>query len=534
MVALKASAHSKNTTSYKTGKTKKVTKENAITDLISGGGAVFLTMMAAYLLIFFYKLLLARNLGAEEYGLFEMFITILGFIAVIAGLGFTNSVVRFIPLYLSKSKAFLSGYMKSVLTYHLFSSILASVILFLLADNLTSFFNFPETFTTLLYILALMIPLHTFSKLFQKIIISHKKVLLGKLGQEVIYNGVILLGVLVLLLSNLSLINVVFVLVLANLAMFLYYLVLIIPLSKKTKSKTKKYEICRWVKFSIPLLFVGILSKFLGWTDNLVIGRMLTSTDLGVYGISFSVAYYLFIGSMIFSSIFLPIMTRFYEKNKKDFKELFMTIRNWTMLTSLVIGAVFVLFAEQILLFLFGAEFVAGANSLRVLSAFFIIANYFYFSAHILQLEDKTHKILVGDIITLILNLAITIFLVSRIGILGAAIGSGFSFFFVRFLFYLMSRKYIKIGHDYSYLFKCFILAFGAAFISYFVTNIILAGVSLHLIAYIAVAGIFYLASLILGLKYLKILKQQDLIVFEFVERYTKINLSALKRFLVK
>jgi len=504
--------------------------ERALKDFIRGGGAVFLTLSASYVLAFIYKLIIARGLGPDNLGMFEMMITILGLISVIGGLGLGEGLKRFIPYYKLKNNEYLTGFLRTVMLIQLVTSFAASLLVILLADKITAFFGFPYIFTTLLYIIAFAVPLKKFSSIFKNVLLGHKKVLLAKLGTDVINKIIILVGALGIILLDFGVVELAVVLIVAYTITFVYYLYLYIPLSKQFKTKKKKYEFKRWIKYSLPLIFAGLLGFLLKWTDNLVIGRMLTEGDLGVYSVAFSVAMFLFMGSKIFSTIFLPIMTEYYEKNKDEFKRLFNTVRNWTVLFSLTMASVFILFAEEILLFLFGSEYTQGTESLQVLAAFFVLANYFFFSAKLLHLEEKTQKILYGDIITLLLNLGITIYLVSQIGILGAAIGAGFSYFFIRYFFHLQSKKFIKIGHDPVHLIKSVILTFPAALISYALTTVIYSLADVHFIVYIATAGVFYAMFLVIGIRYLSILKEQDMLLIETVEKYTKTNLDILKK----
>jgi O-antigen/teichoic acid export membrane protein len=510
-------------------------KDNtALKEFISGGGATFITLAIASILAFFYKLILARTYGPSEYGLFEMLVTILGIITIIGAFGLNGGLNRFIPLYKDKKNEYIKGYITTVFTIQTITSILASILLIVFAKNITSFFNFPEIFTKMLYIIAIIIPFRIFNSVFVLILMAYKKVLLAKIGMDVIHKIVLILGALILLIFNLPIFYIVYVLLLSYIIPLIYYLFLIIPLSKKFKTKTKKYEFKRWFKYSIPLFFAGILGFLLNWTDNFVIAKFLTQEDLGIYGISFSIALYLFMGSRLFGGIFMPIMTKYYEENKKEFKKIFQTIRNWTVLFSLAIGSIFILYSEKVLLFLFGREYIDGSYSLKILAIFFLLANYFYFSSHLLLLEEKSKKIFYGDLVTLILNLIITIYLVNTIGIIGAAIGTGFSYLIIRFYFHLESKKQIKIKHDIKHIIKCLFLTFSAAIISYFITNQIYYKLNFHFVFFIGLAGILYISILILGIRYLRILKKQDILIIEMTEKYSKLNLNILKKILYK
>ncbi len=505
-----------------------------IKEFVSGGGAVFIAKIVGYIFAFLFKVILARHYGPDEYGLFEMSITLIGFASTFAALGLKSSVSRFIPEYRSKDKKKIKGLIKVIIGFQLLSSLIISFIFVSFAESITKFFDFPEAFTPMIFTLSIALPISILSKDFKSILNSYKKIFVGKFGSNILKYIILLIGAIFVTIFNQSMFVFIIFIVISYLGMLIYYLYHFIPLSKEFRNEKAEYEIPRWLSYSIPLLFAGIIGKLIGWSDNLVIARFLTEGELGIYAVSFSVAYYLFIGSIMFSTQFLPIMTEVYQNSKKNFINLFQRIRNWSVLVSLCVGSVFILYANQILLFLFGRDYIAGASSLQILSLFFIITNYFYFSSKILNLEEDTKKILYGDIITLVLNLIITIYLVIEIGILGAAIGSGFSRFLIKYIFHLMSKKYIKISHDYIHILKSTILTFSSAFISYFITNTIFRNISIHFIFYIVLAGLIYSILLLLGARYLKIFDKKDLIVLDYVEKYTKLNLNFFKNFLIK
>lgn len=509
-------------------------EKDALKSFVSGAGAIFIIMFVAYFITFLYKLIISRYYGPSDYGLYEMGITLLGLFSIIASLGLRASFIRFLPEYKNNKKEYSNGLIKSTFIIHLISSLLFSLFFIMFAQSITNFFGFPNKFKYILYIISFIIPIKVFRDNFTSILLSYKKTLISKSGSQIVYNICLIIGALIIFFFKLDILYLMVFLFFSYLITLIYYFYHYKKISHKFKTKSKKYEIRRWLSYSLPLLFAGLVGTIIGWSDNFVIGRILTQSEVGIYSIAFSVSYYLFIGSKMFSTLFLPVMTEHYNKNKKLFKRLFMTIRNWSILVSLSIGSVFILYANQILYFVFGSEYIEGASSLRVLSVFFIITNYFFFSSYILNLEEDTKKILYGDLITLILNLTITIYLVLEIGILGAAIGSGLSRLLIKFIFHLLSKKYVKIPHDLKYLTKSLILTFPSALFSYFVTNAIFRYSSIHFSLYVIFAGLIYVSLLLIGARYLSIFNEKDLVVIEMIETYTKLNLNFLKDFLIR
>jgi O-antigen/teichoic acid export membrane protein len=504
---------------------------NPCKELVSGGGAVFITVTISYILTFFYKLILARHLGPADYGYYAMIITITSFFTIFSCLGLSDGLVRFIPLYSSK-KEYINGYLKIIKLIQTVTSLSISFLLILSAKEITTFFGFSKEFIDLLYISALMVPLKVFINSYTAFIISFKKTFISKFGENIVFSFVLLVGSIFLLIFDLDVKFAVICLLIAYIIIFIYYKIN----SKKliVKTEEEKYELKRWFKYSTPLLFASVVGYLINWTDNLVIGKFLTESELGIYSVAFSIAFYLFMGPKLFSGIFLPVMTKYYEEDKLTFKKVFNQLRLWALYFSLIVGSVFIIFSKQILNILFGKEYVPGHTSVIILSISFILTSYFYYSEQLLQLNDKTTKILLVDILVLILNVAITIPLVNTIGITGAAIGSAISYFLTRFIIHEISKKYIKIKHDYKQIFKMVTAVFSSISLSYIISTNLRDFFNIHNYIYIIIAGITYMAFLTITVKEFKIAKDDDLIIIDVIEKYTKKDLTFVKKIFVK
>ncbi|MFW6009257.1 MAG: oligosaccharide flippase family protein, partial [archaeon] len=280
-----------------------MSKEKGKKQIVSGGGAVFLTMLISYILVFISKLIIARKLDPDFMGLFEMTFTILGIGFIIGGFGLNQSLIRFIPLY-KNQKPLQKGVFKFIITIQLITSILVAILLFFSAKQITSFFSFSPIFTDFIKIIAITVPLRIFSNTLSSFLTSKKKIFISKLGRDVIFRVTLIIGIILTIFFKLPPITIILFILISQAITLLYYISKTKNLFIKTSQKPE-FEIKRWIFYSTPLLLAGITGYILNWTDNLVIGKFLTETELGVYSIAFSVAFYLFMGSKLFSSIFL-------------------------------------------------------------------------------------------------------------------------------------------------------------------------------------------------------------------------------------
>ncbi|MFT4250445.1 MAG: flippase [Candidatus Woesearchaeota archaeon] len=500
-------------------------EEQALKQFVTGGAAVFIAITIGYALTFFYKLIIARSFGSADYGLYEMLLTILSISIVIAGTGLYSALQRFIPYYVTKKKfGYVRGLRQAVTRIQTIASLIVAVLIFLLAPLITNFFGFRELFTSMLQVGALAIPLYTFTKSNESLFFAYKKSLIAKSGNQIIRLIVVLGGVILLYILQVSIYYIAWVLLISYAATVAYYMFYLKKIPLPTQQA--KYEVNRWFRYAGPLLLAGIVGFLLSWTDNFVIAFFLTETELGIYAIAFSVAFYLFFVPKLFSPIFLPVLTEYYEKEKKQFKELYYRIRSWSILFASFIGLVFVFFSKEILTILFGAEYAPGAAAVSILSIFFIATAYVYFAGEILLLNEKTTALLYADIAAVSINLIASIWLVQQIGITGAAISTGASFLLVRVALYYLSKKQIRTNWYTKEDILNVLLIFLGMITSYALVSTINTVFTIPTIVYVLMAAALYATLTITLLIGLKRYTKQDLLVLEVIQQQTKLPLT--------
>ena len=151
-------------------------KLTALKEILYGAGISFVLGMIGYIIMFFFKLITARHFGPEGLGIFELLMTILGITLVFSGLGLEHSILRFAPEYKAKKQEnLLSGFKKFCTTTILIASLIISLIIFLFAQNITNFFNFPAEFTLFLKIVSIGIPIKKISTIFAGFLLAEKK-----------------------------------------------------------------------------------------------------------------------------------------------------------------------------------------------------------------------------------------------------------------------------------------------------------------------------------------------------------------------
>ena len=477
-------------------------------------------------------MILARAYSPADYGLFEMYMTILGFTTIISGMGLFSGYLRFISYYKTINKdSYIAGFEKFSFLLQLGMSIIMGLIIFTFANKITFFLEFRPVFKKMLKLLSFIIIFKTINRSFGYLFIAYKRNLIAKSGSQIIENLLMILGILLMHFFNLNIfyITIVFfgALLVETIFYFKYYLKVRVLVDKC------KYDFKHWSRYCFPLLFDGLLAFILSWTDNIIIGKFLNETLLGYYGVAYSFAFYIFFVTQLFSPMMMPILTEFFEKDKDSFGSLFTRVRIWAFSFSLILGLIFVFSSEAIVRILFGKQFINAALPLSILAIFFTLSSYFDFSRHILNLNDRTKNIALMELFVVIVNIILSVLLIEPYGISGVAFSSGFSFFLFRLLLHLQSKRYYKYNNNILSFFKIIFVILASFFLSLLAANIISRYFRMNDFFVLFLLGLFYCLFLIFLSKINHIFCKDDLIFIEVIEKYTKFDLKWLKQWMI-
>jgi len=436
---------------------------STLNEIVKGAGITFATGMLGYLFMFLFKLIVARNLNPADYGSFELFNTFFGILVAIAALGISGGVPRYVPYYSSKKKSsLLKGFVTFSFIVPLAFSILISLLFFISSEFIASFFNLSLQFGYFLKLLCLLLPIRTLSEIIQVHFNANKKIVYSSFSFNVLNRAFLVLGAYFLLFNAFNLANVIYVFLISFIVMFIFDVVSFFLLKNSfyDLKVDAKYKVKEWLHFSVPLLLTGFFGYVFNWTDNFVIAKVLTQTDLGIYGVAYSLAAYLFFVPGIFSTIFLPILTELFSKKDRNFDKVIAQVQSWVLIASFFLGTIMLLFSEQIIFSLFGPEYVSGASSFRILTLFFLIANYMSFGGFVLIIKSKTKKIMYNYAVFTLFNLILNLVLVALFkSIFVIALISGLSVLLLRLseMFLAGKRKLIFINK--MFLLKIFLVA---------------------------------------------------------------------------
>ncbi len=176
--------------------------------------------------------------------------------------------------------------------------------------------------------------------------------------------------------------------------------------------------------YSIPLGFSEFVVSFLLRVDLWVVLITLGPKPAGVYAIMITISNGLRTISMSFNSILLPIVAKMdTERLKTDLPNVYSYCVSMTTIIQLGIGLFIVLFPKETLM-IAGKSFVSEPQVLGLLLFANLYAGFFGLSGTVLNGIGKSKFLLNINIVSLGLALAMNLFLVPRLGLVGAALST--------------------------------------------------------------------------------------------------------------
>ena len=216
---------------------------------------------------------------------------------------------------------------------------------------------------------------------------------------------------------------------LSNIADMFLTSVFLITIYKKTGYEIKQWRFSkkiavRLLKFSWPLAISVFLISIHMKIDQVMIGNMLNTKQVGVYSIAVRLSeFWYFIPAIIISTL-MPYFVNLREANQKLYHGRLMQLYSLMFWMGVSVGIFALFFCEDIIRLLFG-EAYTGAYSALV----FNIWNGIFISQAIARgiwmISENLQKYrLYNNLIVVNINIVTNIILIPKIGITGAAIAT--------------------------------------------------------------------------------------------------------------
>lgn len=359
-------------------------------------------------ILFLRLAILARILTPTQFGVFGIATLLLSFLETLTETG--------INVFLVQRKESILQYLDSAWVISIFRGALISALILVLSPLIVRFFNSPESLNVIL--LISLVPL----------IRGFINPSIIKIQKDIEFHKEFYLRLILLVVDAAVTIIVAFVtksaesmaigLIISALVEVVLSFVFFKPRPKLTIEINKiKYVIRRswWVTVS------GIFEYVAENGDDIVVGRMLGTSSLGIYQAAYRISTLPIVElTYTVSKVVFPVYSKFSEDKERLLKA-FKKVLTTTSLIAIALGIIIYLFSEEIVLIILGDQWLAAIPIVKVLAIYGVLRTIFgNFSPLFLSIERQ--DFVASTTLVRMIGLVVTIVpFVYYFGLVGAA-----------------------------------------------------------------------------------------------------------------
>ena len=487
--------------------------------IAKGAGIVLMGTLIGRAFGYGSRIIIARFLGASDYGLISLGFAALTMAAALAAIGLPSGITRYISFYKGKEdEERIKGTIISAIKMNLPVSIIFALLLFFGAGWISIHIFHDANLTPVLRIFSIAIPFLVLAQNLLSATVGFQEMRYQVYTEQIFQNMLKLAGIVTLVALGFGVMGAAWGWAIAIILMpFVAFYFLEKKLFPVFNTKIKAIPVERELfAFSWPLIFVGMAGIVMGFTDTLMLGYFCTSSEVGIYNAALPTADALLGIPRAFEAIFFPVISWLYARNRiEDLRNTYSTITKWIL--SLVFPAFLLifLFPDQVITILFGAEYIAGATALVILTFGFLIGRAVGPTSAILQTYGKTKIIMACSFIGATTNFGLNFYLIPIYGVNGAAMATAFSILFINIFSFLVVYKITKIYPFHVSFLKPIFASVIAVSVVYAITKYVIGVSFLSLITMFFVFLILYFFLLLI----FKSFEEQDLMIMRAIDQ---------------
>ena len=336
---------------------------------------IFICLFIGKILVYIYRAIIARFLNPEVFGLYSLAIMISSWFALIASLGFSENLPRYMPIFRGKKRLDNVQYIfRFSLKFLTISSLIAAGILFILSKFIAiNIFHNSELIIFLRYF-SLAVPLIVIATPFIAALRSYEKITWHALIGYIFHNIVSVISIIILLYLGLHTKAIIFSYLLGIFITLASAYILskkVIPeiFRRDFKIDKEKKQISKeFIMNSLPLLFASFVGVLSAWIDSFSLGFYKSAFEVGLYNAAMPIAMLLGITPELFMQLYVVLIGKEYAKNNNGtIKELTKQIEKWIFIINLPAFILIFTFPDVFLNILFGQNYIISKYALRIL-----------------------------------------------------------------------------------------------------------------------------------------------------------------------
>lgn len=393
--------------------------------LLQGTFFVFILQAAGIALLFYINTWLGNHLGANGYGVFNYASVVANLLAAFVLLGWPTSYLRFIAQYQEQAQwALFRGIIRRGHQIVATTSVLTAAIVVVATYWLNG--QLSKEMSTSIFFAGVMLPLVCLSQVRNHILRGMQKVL-ASVVLESIAIPLLFIVWLVIYPPNSAQVALTVFLIMSLIVFFFGSIYLSFSLPKQCGEVEAQYFTRKWILVALPLMFGSISQIVMNRTDTIMLGFMMEMDTVGIFSAASRIAALNIFVLAAINTVAAPMLASAYHGERPQ--QFAIILRN-AMLGSIVLTLpilCLVLTMPQLLLGIFGEEFVEGTMLLRILAIGQFISAITGPVAYALMVSDQEVTFAKITGLTSIANILGNVWLIPLWGALGAAIVTALS-----------------------------------------------------------------------------------------------------------
>ncbi|KXB01997.1 hypothetical protein AKJ44_01680 [candidate division MSBL1 archaeon SCGC-AAA261F17] len=341
--------------------------------LVKGSAIVFGSMVAAAVIGIILRILLARALSPEDYGLLFAVIAFVSFFTIFSHLGVRGALTKFISEFRAEKKldeiksTILTGF--GIMTV---AAVLLSLTFIALSEFLSqSFFGTPSA-KPVLIILAIWF-VATMTQNFLRSTFQGFRDMVGhsgiRLARMIFTLGLVTIAI---FLVDSGVVGIALAYLFGSILSSLVFFVLLrrkhSQLLKGDGSISRSHA-KKLLSFGLPLLLAGVSGTLIGWTDTLMLTEFRSLEGVGFYQVARPLTQFLGYFGMAISIPFFPMVSEIWAKGeRKTLRSVLHLLVKFSVILIIPAALVFLAFPGTVIRLLFGAKYLQATTALQVLS----------------------------------------------------------------------------------------------------------------------------------------------------------------------
>ncbi len=510
-------------------------REEALKLVVKGAGISFIGLAFSNIVFYLARLVLARALTPSEYGLLFLALSVIYLLMSFVTLGLDGGVQRYASYYLArKDMKRTKGAITSSLKMALPVSIIASLIMLVFSDQISLLVFHDISLSLVIAMLSLTLPFFVVYKLLSSALLSFKRVDYDIFSWSIIRPLTTLVILFVSMMLGFGLVGATAGYALGFIASGILSFVLMerkvfrIFTGKIMSIPMKK----TLLTFSIPIAIFYVFGNFMTKIDTILLGILKTSFDVGVYQTAVPTTQILLIIPGALGALFLPVTSGFLSLGKNEnVGRVYKTISKWIFYVNLPMLLVFVTYPNAVINVLFGSEYIAAGESLRILSAGYFIYSMCILSATVISLFEKNKYLIMNAGLSFVVGVLLNFLLIPAYGINGAALASMVTL--IVYTTMTISEAYVFSGNLplHRHMIKSLISGVISIAFVYFATKILFAELNIFILAPMFVVFIAMYALLLLILKGVG---KEDIMILKAIEAKTGFRIKFVRNIIKK